>query len=81
MQNWEHLDFWEHKVEGREKKGKNEKPHMVYQQQVHLWEAVRITLPTPSLCNVKGYSLRNSEYSHYSKNKTTSASSQARISL
>lgn len=61
MQNWEHLDFWEHKVEGREKKEKNEKPHMVYQQQVHFWEAVRITLPTPSLCNVKGYSLRNSE--------------------
>ena len=62
MQNWEPLDFKVPKVEGREKKGKNKKLSMVYQQQnhAHLWDAVTITLPMPSLCNIKVHHVRPS---------------------
>lgn len=61
-QNWEPLDFKVPKVEGREKKGKNKKPSMVYQQQnhAHLWDVVTITLPMPSLCNIKAHHVRPS---------------------
>lgn len=58
MQNWEHLDFKTPEVERREE---NEKPCTVYQQQQScLWDVVRITLPTHSLCRVKSCHLRSS---------------------
>lgn len=56
MQNWEHLDFKTSEVERRE----NEKPCTVYRQQSCLWDVVRITLPTHSLCRVKSCHLRSS---------------------
>lgn len=58
MQNWERVDFKTPEVEGREE---NEKPRTVYQQQQScLWDVVRITLPTHSLCRVQSCHLRSS---------------------